>query len=230
LRAVSRTRRILLAYMDLLKLSVGSDGSLSVAANIWVVIGLVLILALLMLAVPRLRNLLLRDEYEIDEIELGIGSGKVKLKPNSEDLQIAYRLWVELNTRKLGLLFDEEHDVISEVYTSWYEFFRVTRELVKAIPISKIRGQDSTRLFVGIAIDVLNKGIRPHLTKWQARYRRWYETQLQKTPNPDISPQDLQRHYPQYAALVQDLKKTNRQLMAYGKMLACLLELEPVTQ
>ena len=48
------------------------------------------------------------------EVALG-GIGKVKINPSYEDVQIAHKAWVELVTRKAGLPFDEEHDVIAEI-------------------------------------------------------------------------------------------------------------------
>jgi hypothetical protein len=113
---------------------------------------------------------------EINEASLGIGSNKITIKPNQEDMQIAYKLWVEVSTRKIGLEIDLEHDVIKEIYDSWHEFFNITRELTKSIPISKIRKNVSTRQLVYVSIDLLNNGIRPHLTKWQARFRSFTDT------------------------------------------------------
>ena len=121
--------------------------------------------------------------YEIDEAEIGIGGEKVKIKPNYQDMQIAYRLWVELSTRKIGLAIDLDNDVVNEIYDSWYEFFKLTRELIKEIPVSKIRKDESTKELVRIAIEVLNEGIRPHLTKWQARFRKWYKIEIQREEN-----------------------------------------------
>ena len=51
-------------------------------------------------------------EIDVDELSLGIGSNKVTLKLNRKDQEIAYKLWVELNTRKIGLEFDKDYDVI----------------------------------------------------------------------------------------------------------------------
>ncbi len=72
-----------------------------------------------------------------------------------------------------GLKIDPDDDVTNEIYNSWYEFFVVTRKLVKDDPAVKVR-QDSTRKIIQLSIKVLNIGLRPHLTKWQARFRRWY--------------------------------------------------------
>ena len=157
--------------MDLFRLVVDKDLNVNCVLGPWIV-GIVLAIVFIFLLLRR--NLSSKD-YEIDEVELGIGDAKVKIKPNHEDIQIAYKLYVELNTRKIGLPIDLEHDVLEEIYDSWHDFFQITRDLIKNIPAVKIRRNESTRNLVRIATEVLNFGVRPHLTKWQARFRRWYE-------------------------------------------------------
>lgn len=159
------------------------------------------------------------NEITIDEIELGIGSNsKVKLKYDSRDRQIAYKLWVELSTRKIGLEFEKGYDVISEVYDSWYEFFKIVRELLKEIPVEKIQDDKETSL-VEISIQILNKCIRPHLTKWQAKYRKWYENELEKNKDKQISPQEIQKEYEYYDEMVEDILNVNKKIKEYSKIL-----------
>ena len=159
------------------------------------------------------------NEITIDEIELGIGSNsKVKLKYDSRDRQIAYKLWVELSTRKIGLEFEKGYDVISEVYDSWYEFFKIARELLKEIPVEKIQDDKETSL-VEISIQILNKCIRPHLTKWQAKYRKWYENELEKNKDKQISPQEIQKEYEYYDEMVDDILNVNKKIKEYSKIL-----------
>lgn len=152
---------------------------------------------------------------EISEVELGIGKQKIVMRPNHQDAQIAYQLWVEVSTRKIGLPIDLEHDVIAEVYNSWYEFFGVTRELIKNIPAAKVRGSESTQQLVCIAVEVLNEGLRPHLTTWQARFRRWYDRALNTSEAGEMAPQDLQKGFPKYEELVAELLTVNQRLMQY---------------
>lgn len=157
------------------------------------------------------------ETWEADEAEIGVGSGKLKLRPNYIDRQIAYSIWVELSTRKIGLSIDPEDDVIAEVYDSWHAFFGVTRDLIKDIPVSKVR-TDSTSKIINLSIELLNEGLRPHLTKWQARFRHWYNRKMDT--DRDVSPQALQKQFPDYAALVDDLLKVNEKLARYrSKML-----------
>ena len=152
------------------------------------------------------------NDFEVDGAELGFGDHKISFKPNDTDRQIAYSIWVELSTRKIGLPIEIEDDVIIEVYDSWYSFFGITRELIKDIPVSKVRS-DSTGKIIGLSIEVLNEGLRPHLTKWQARFRHWYDSQLSK--KVDVSPQDLQKSFPEYEALTSDLLAVNSRLILY---------------
>jgi hypothetical protein len=151
---------------------------------------------------------------EINEAEIGVGAGKVKLRPNHTDRQVAYAIWVELSTRKIGLPIDLEHDVIAEVYDSWHQFFTVTRELIKSIPVTRVT-DPSTRRIIQLSIEVLNEGLRPHLTRWQARFRRWYEHQLGHADSLLKEPQELQSRFPRYSELSTELLDVNQRLIAY---------------
>lgn len=153
-------------------------------------------------------------DFEIDATEFGFGDQKISLRPNNMDRQIAYSIWVELSTRKVGLPIELDDDVIAEIYDSWYAFFGVTRELIKDIPVSKVRN-DSTGKIINLSIEVLNEGLRPHLTKWQARFRHWYGAQMET--KPDASPQDVQKRFPEYEALSTEMLEVNQRLRNYRK-------------
>lgn len=155
-----------------------------------------------------------RKTFEINEAEFGLGNQKIKLSPNITDQQIAYKIWVELSTRKIGIPIDTTNDVIAEIYDSWFNFFSVTRELIKDIPVQKFQRRDTEQI-VKLSIEVLNQGIRPHLTQWQARFRRWYENQLKVEANIDLHPQDIQKKFPQFSDLEHDLLDVNQRLIYY---------------
>jgi len=117
-------------------------------------------------------------------------------------------------TRKAALPIDVEHDVIVEIYDSWYALFGRVRQLISDIPGHMLRREKSTQALVKIATQTLNNGLRPHLTRWQARFRHWYENcpeQMRKD-----CPQDCQRQFPQYSLLVDDIKRVNQQLIQYA--------------
>ena len=150
--------------------------------------------------------------WEIEGAEIGIGDHKFSFKPNLVDKQIAYSIWVELSTRKIGLPIDVDDDVISEVYDSWHSFFSITRGMIKDIPVEKVQN-DSTSKIIDLSVEVLNEGLRPHLTKWQARFRHWYERQMDS--KGDAEPQEIQKGFPAYDELVADLIMVNQRLMVY---------------
>ena len=183
----------------------------------WVT-GAVLFVLLLLFIWQGIRYRNLFQKFEIDQAEVGMGTNKLKLSINETDRQIAYKIWVELSTRKIGLPIDLEHDVISEVYDSWHTFFTVTRELVKDVPVNKFRRKETEEI-VRLSIGVLNDGLRPHLTKWQARFRRWYGKATEHSDFIDLSPQEIQQKYPKYDELQGDLLAVNQRLIAYRKMM-----------
>ena len=73
-------------------------------------------------------------------------------------------------------------------------------------------------------VTVLNRGLRPHLTKWQARFRRWYEQAVDDPANKDKTPQEIQREYPHYQDLVANLKECNSEFVEYAYWLRAIAE------
>ena len=81
------------------------------------------------------------------------------------------------------------------------------------IPVNKVKSP-STQKIINLSIRVLNDGLRPHLTSWQARFRHWYERQLQ-TAKDDLDPQSLQAQYPKFEELKKDMLVVNASLIKY---------------
>ena len=192
-----------------------SSLTLSVSLILAIVLGILLIL---LLALKWWLGGFSFREFEIDQAEIGVGKHKLRFRPNLSDKQVAYAIWVELSTRKIGLPIDFEDDVVAEIYNSWFEFFSVTRDLVKGIPVGQVR-RKSTQAIIKLSIEVLNEGLRPHLTKWQARFRGWYDRQLKKYDDGKageiLYPQQIQVKFPQYAELKADMERVNQSLIRY---------------
>lgn len=198
--------------MELISLSLNKDYSFLLKISPWA-IGIIILLSAIVLLIRWLLGRWRGPNFEIDKAEMGLGQGKITFKPNLKDQQVAYAVWVELSTRKIGLPINLEHDVIVEIYDSWFNFFSVTRELIKDIPVNKVKGS-STQKIINLSINVLNEGLRPHLTSWQARFRYWYEKELAKS-GEDIDPQTIQARYPKFDELKTDLLAVNSRLMKY---------------
>jgi hypothetical protein len=196
-------------------------GRLGIELSGWLLAGTVI--AAVAIVVWRIWGGKLRGHaFEIDQAELGLGDQKITLRPNYLDRTVAYKIWVELSTRKIGLSIDPENDVIVEIYDSWFSFFQITRELIKDIPVSKMR-EPSTEKIIQLSIDLLNNGLRPHLTKWQARFRRWYDMKLSDAGHFDLHPQDIQAKFPAFDEMTKELLEVNERLIIYRDRMRALI-------
>lgn len=194
-------------------------GVLEISANAWLLATLGGVFFLLLI-IRWLSGGFSFTNFEIDQAEIGVGQNKFRFKPNITDRQVAYAIWVELSTRKIGLPIDLDHDVVAEIYDSWYNFFSVTRELIKSVPVNQVK-RASTQAIIKLSIEVLNEGLRPHLTRWQARFRSWYNRELKRYEGDSgiavLDPQQIQATFPQYQELKQDLERVNDALIRYRK-------------
>jgi hypothetical protein len=203
--------------MNLFRLYITEKYSLGIEVSSWVV-ALVLLLIIVVVTWRRVAR-----QHHVVEVNINLGGiGCMKICPTWEDIQIAHQIWTELVTRKAAIPFNPEDDVIVEVYDSWYALFQRTRQLIGDIPGKCIRRDKSTQQIVKIATDTLNLGLRPHLTKWQARYRNWWrnsEDALKRT-----TPQEHQKTFPQYAELVEEMLGVNKLMIEYAAQLQKLVK------
>jgi len=161
--------------------------------------------------------------FGLVKVDIKLGNvGSAEFRPNKNDLQIAHRIWTELVTRKAAIPIDKENDVIEEIYDSWYAMFQKVREFIGDIPADLIRHNKSTKEIVRIATQTLNDGLRPHLTKWQARFRTWSTSKKDKLM--DMTPQEFQKDYPEYKYLIEDLMNVNQQLIQYAQELKKIID------
>lgn len=164
----------------------------------------------------------MRRRFSVVSLNIALGGiGQVELRPREEDIEVAHKIWTELVTRKAAIRIDPEHDVISEVYDSWYALFGRVRELISQIPARMVREDSATQQLVKIATESLNNGLRPHLTKWQARFRNWYGGQSEALKTK--TPQEVQREFPEYQELMAELHRVNEELIQYAGALQKLV-------
>ena len=140
----------------------------------------------------------------------------IKIKANKEDKKVAHKIWTELITRKAAIPFEKDKDVIVEVYDSWYTLFNCVREQISLIPVEKMNGKEQKNIeaLIDISTNVLNEGLRPHLTQWQAKFRAWYAVNIDAEPGK--TPQEIQKSYPHYEELVNDVMNVNEKLISFA--------------
>lgn len=207
---------------DILIIKIENYSIVIIVGPILLIIGLIIIIVLLLR-----HGFNFCKKYDIVEGNIPIPAlGTVTIRPNHETVKIAHSAWIELVTRKAALTFDESHDVIVEIYNSWYQLFGHLRELAKEIPSHKLRKDKESQKLVKVMVEVLNEGLRPHLTQWQAKFRRWYDYELEETSNKNLSPQEIQKKFPEYETLVNDIKEVNKIIIAYASLLKKIVKFE----
>jgi hypothetical protein len=190
----------------------------------WWVLGPIIILTIICYLIWFYR---IKQNFSVHELSVDISTKPrmtFKVKRNTENLFIANRIYLELITRKAALPIDEENDVIVEVYNSWYKLFTTIREEIKNVPGEYLKSHNATEELIGLTVNILNDGLRNHLTKYQARFRKWYKIESDKPENSSFSPQDLQKQYPDYSNLITDLKAVNTILISYSNELKKLIK------
>lgn len=161
----------------------------------------------------KLQNLFVQETSF--EINTGLFKYNQKIKRSFQNLYIAHRIYIELVTRKAAIPVDIDKDVIAEVYNSWYVMFKTIREEIKNLPGDYLVNNDSTKKLVDLTIAILNDGLRAHLTTYQAEFRKWYDKELKKEIDSDLSPQEIQKRYSKFKELTDSMIEVNKTLEAY---------------
>jgi len=113
-------------------------------------------------------------------VSLPFGLGSAEWETDSTQRHAAWALYVELVTRVAVQELADDAGLVREAMSSLYTLFGTTREILReAGPYVGV-----TRESVGgLAIAVLNQGLRPFLTKWHQSLQIW-ETQRPANRSP----------------------------------------------
>ncbi len=96
-------------------------------------------------------------------LNLPFGLGGVTIEPDEAQQQAAWALYVELATRVAGVELEPGMGSAREALNSLYSLFNTTRSVLREAGPGAANGPDS----IGpIAIDILNKGLRPFVVEW----------------------------------------------------------------
>lgn len=201
------------------------NGTFSLTLNVWI---LLLVIASFILVRYLIKKFKKESAVEKNivpvKLKYSLGGTEVEyeISRNYQNIEIAHKIYIELITRKASIEIEEDKDVIIEVYNSWYSLFQITREELKSIDGKLIKDNDASSQLVKLLTDILNKGLRPHLTEYQAKFRKWYSEQLEENKNK--SPQDIQSEYDEIESLMASLKAVNRTLIAYSEQLKKIID------
>jgi hypothetical protein len=103
-------------------------------------------------------------------VSLPFGIGSAEWQSDNTERRAAWSLYVELVTRIAVQSLELDEGLLREALNSLYSLFGTTRQVLKEA------GPDvgaSLNSVGGIAIAVLNRGLRPFLSKWHPRLQAW---------------------------------------------------------
>jgi len=145
-------------------------------------------------------------------VGLPFNLGELEFEPDEVQQRAAWELYVELTTRVESQSRGENRSLVREALSSLYSIFGVTREILREAGPSVAQGPNS---FGAVAIEVLNKGLRPFLAKWHVLLL----AHEQKRP-PNISAFDHEALWEQSSEFHQELAQIQEQMMIYATTLA----------
>ena len=145
-------------------------------------------------------------------LPFGLGSLGGTWEPSDEERMAAWEMYVELITRISIEELSPGEGSLREALSSLYTLFGTTREILRkygpAVAAPK-RGSDLS--FGILAVTVLNKALRPLLTKWHPDLAH-YESQRPA----DFSPIEYERRWEHTDALRNDLNELRATLRGYA--------------
>ncbi|MBD1217702.1 MAG: hypothetical protein H9536_10355 [Aphanizomenon flos-aquae Clear-A1] len=151
-------------------------------------------------------------------VSLPFGIGSAEWEADSTERKAAWSLYVELVTRIAVQPLASDQGLLREALASLYNLFPVTRQVLKEGGPDVGASHDSVG---GIAIAVLNNGLRPFLSKWHPLLQTW-EAQLP----PHLSPREHERKWSEEPKLREELESLRQDLEQYANALAVIAGVE----
>lgn len=146
-------------------------------------------------------------------INLPFGIGRLTLVPDEAQERAAWSLYVELMTRIAVQPLSAKEGLLREALTSLYSLFGQTRNILREAGPKVAQGANPFGL---IAIEVLNKGLRPFTSKWHPRLQTYEETRPK-----DKSPHDHEQAWGEEGVHMRtELEALQKDLLEYAKALA----------
>lgn len=140
--------------------------------------------------------------------------GSVEWEVDPTERRAAWSLYVELVTRIAVQPLEVDEGLLREALTSLYNIFPVTRQVLKEAGPDVGASHDSVG---GIAIAVLNNGLRPFLANWHPLLQTW---EAQRPPGK--SPKEHERNWSEEPKLRAELESLRKDLELYANALAVI--------
>jgi hypothetical protein len=138
------------------------------------------------------------DVLKTVTVSLPFSIGSAAWKTDPTERKAAWELYIELVTWVAVHSLREDVGTVREAMNSLYRLFASTREILRKVGPTVGASHDSVG---GIAIAVLNQGLRPFFSKWHPTLQEWEEKKA-----PGISPQSHEKAWEHEPELRQELE------------------------
>ncbi len=142
---------------------------------------------------------------QLSQVQLSIPQfSSMTFVVNAEYRRVAWKLFVETSTRVSTQPLGSEEGFLREALNSLHGLFGTTRELLKVMEPSLGNGDTTVEMF---AFDMLNKELRPFLSKWHPQLQA-FEEQF---------PKKGEREWDRNQECRQELENLRKQLLKYAR-------------
>lgn len=145
-------------------------------------------------------------------VSLPFGLGSAEWEADSTQRRAAWALYIELVTRVAVQELADDEGLVREAMNSLYTLFSTTREILRDAGPDVGASRESVG---GLAIAVLNRGLRPFLTKWHPTLQVW---EAQRPTNR--SPKEHEQLWEHVQPMRKELSILRRELSLYADALA----------
>ena len=147
-------------------------------------------------------------------VSLPFGIGSAEWETDPAERKAAWSLYVELMTRIAVQPLEVDTGLVREALNSLYSLFGITREILKQAGPNVGASRESVG---GIAIAVLNNGLRPFLAKWHPLLQTW---EAQRPPHK--SPKEHEQNWSEEPKLRDELESLRQDLEQYANALVVI--------
>lgn len=145
-------------------------------------------------------------------VGLPFNLGSLDFENDEVQQRAAWSLYVELSTRIAVQPLGEGEGILREAMTSLYNFFGITRQILRDSGPDIAQGPQSLGT---IAIDVLNRGLRPFLVKWHPMLKSYEETK----PS-GLTTVEHERDWEHATEFRKELEQVREQMIIYVEALS----------
>lgn len=137
-------------------------------------------------------------------VSLPFGIGSASWESDPTERTAAWELYIELVTRIAVQPLNAQEGLMREALNSLYSLFGSTREILRKAGPNVGASRESVG---GIAIAVLNNGLRPFLSKWHPVLQEWEATKA-----PHVSAKAHEKGWSEEPVLRQELERLRHDL------------------